>query len=195
MTATITESPLRIALIAASQRSPRMAGPLLTWLRLELEDLDWLQLDPIDLATVDLPPAQLVPGGVDSSPISGRLATADAFVILTPEYNHSFPSGLKNAIDWHFAEWAYKPVAFVGYGGGSGGIRAVEQLRLVFPELRATTVREAVHLVSPWERLTEGRFDPDDGIRGALASTLEELRWWALALRDGRARDRDLVAL
>lgn len=170
MTAQHFAESLKIALLVGSVRTPRMADPLLDWLRSELEPLGWLRLDVIDLAEVALPREQL-------SPIADRLADADGFVILTPEYNHSFPAALKNAIDWHLTEWAYKPVAFVGYGAGSGGIRAVEQLRQVFPELRATTIREAVHLAAPWVQLTaDGRFDPGDGAASALAATMAELR-------------------
>lgn len=166
-----------------------MANPLTQWLRSELADIAWLELDVIDLAEVELPSEQVSPGGGAPSPVAHRLAAADGFLVLTPEYNHSFPAALKNAIDWHFDEWAYKPVAFVGYGAGSGGIRAVEQLRLVFPELRATTTREAVLLSSPWEQLDrDGRFDASASTRQALAATMEELRWWADTLRAGRGQ-------
>jgi NAD(P)H-dependent FMN reductase len=96
---------------------------------------------------------------------------------------------LKNAIDWHFAEWAYKPVAFVGYGG-SGGIRAIEQLRAVFPELRATTVRESVLLPMAWEHLdADGRFVPPPGTVQALHAMMNELHTWARTLRSLRLAD------
>lgn len=181
------DTTLRIALIVGSVRSTRLADPLLTWLRERLTPVSWLEVDVIDLADVDLPPEKLVPG--EGSPISDRLDAADGFLVLTPEYNHSFPGSLKNAIDWHFEEWAYKPVAFVSYGAGSGGSRAVEQLRQVFPEFRATTVRHAVQLSAPWTHLSEdGRFSPGADVDDALATTLDELRWWASALREGRAR-------
>ncbi|HWM75346.1 MAG TPA: NAD(P)H-dependent oxidoreductase [Nocardioides sp.] len=181
------DTTLRIALIVGSVRSTRLADPLLTWLRERLTPVSWLEVDVIDLADVDLPPEKLVPG--EGSPISDRLDAADGFLVLTPEYNHSFPGSLKNAIDWHFEEWAYKPVAFVSYGAGSGGSRAVEQLRQVFPEFRATTVRHAVQLSAPWTHLSEdGRFSPGADVDDALSTTLDELRWWASALREGRAR-------
>jgi len=177
---------LRIALIVGSVRATRLADCLLTWLELRLATVDWLTVDVIDLADVELPAQDLAPGGGTS--ISDRLRAADGFLVLTPEYNHSFPGSLKNAIDWHRDEWARKPVAFVSYGAGSGGIRAVEQLRLVFAELHATTVRNAVHLSQPWERLTEdGRFDGDPAAVAALEATLDDLRWWASALRPARA--------
>jgi NAD(P)H-dependent FMN reductase len=183
-----TQNPIRIVLIVGSVRSHRVADPVLRWLRDQSVGHDWLDLDVVDLAEVDLPPEHLAPGV--RSPISGRLADADGFLVLTPEYNHSFPAALKNAIDWHLDEWAFKPVAFVAYGAGSGGIRAVEQLRLVFPELRATTVRNAVLLPFPWLQVTEGGyFTPGTAAADALDATLAELRWWATTLREGRARD------
>ncbi|GAA1631658.1 NAD(P)H-dependent oxidoreductase [Nonomuraea maheshkhaliensis] len=180
---------LRIAVVIGSVRKPRMADPLAAWLEHELTAFDWLELDLIDLATVSLPMHEMQPGGAAGSPIAGRLADADGFVFLTPEYNHSFPAALKNAIDWHFTEWAYKPVAFVGYGS-SGGIRAVEQLRGVMPELRATTIREAVLIPMAWEHVDAGgRFVPPPGTAQALHVTMGELRTWASALRAVRIPD------
>ncbi|MEU8364704.1 NAD(P)H-dependent oxidoreductase [Nonomuraea sp. NPDC048882] len=91
--------------------------------------------------------------------------------------------------NWHFTEWAYKPVAFIGYGA-SGGIRAVEQLRGVMPELRATTIREAVLIPMAWEHLdADGRFVPPPGTAQALHVTMGELRTWASALRSVRIPD------
>ena len=99
------------------------------------------QLDVID-------PADPSPGpSIDERPsrsLQQRLGQADAFVIVTPEYNHGYPAPLKALIDSSGAEWHAKPVAFVSYGGVSGGLRAVEQLRLVFAELHAVTIRDSV---------------------------------------------------
>jgi NAD(P)H-dependent FMN reductase len=180
---------LRIAVVIGSVRRTRLADPLAAWLKHELTAIDWIDLDMIDLASVSLPMHEMQPGGAAASPIAGRLADADGFVFLTPEYNHSFPASVKNVIDWHFTEWAYKPVAFVGYGG-SGGVRAIEQLRTVFPELRATTVRESVLLPMAWEHLdADGSFVPPPGTVRALHATMNELRTWARALRSLRVSD------
>lgn len=183
----MTLSSLRIALVVGSVRQPRLADALTAWLQVRLSAVPGWTLDVIDLAEVDLPAHGIRPGGAPS-PVSDRLAAADGFVVLTPEYNHSFPAALKHAIDWHFTEWARKPVAFVGYGAGAGGARAVEQLRQVFPELRATTVREAVLLSQPWESLAaDGGFQPSTGEEAALEATAAELSWWARALQTARA--------
>ena len=86
-----------------------MAHPLTDWLRSELAEIAWLELDVIDLAEVELPSEQVMPGGGTPSPVAHRPAAADGFLVLTPEYNHSFPASLKNAIDWPFIEWACIP--------------------------------------------------------------------------------------
>lgn len=188
-----TRSPLRLAVIIGSVRHERFADAITSWLLTELAGLDGLEVDPIDLADVDLPLQGTRPGGTETV-ISGRLHAADAYLVVTPEYNHSFPAALKNAIDWHFKEWAYKPVAFVGYGAGSGGIRAIEQLRLIFPELRATTIRDAVLLNAPWTRLGPDGYESTDGERAALIATMTELGWWARTLRAGRLAEQASAA-
>jgi NAD(P)H-dependent FMN reductase len=180
---TLTDDTLRVALIIGSVRTGRFADAVLPWLEERLAHVEWLKLDVVDLAQEDLDPRVLR----GDSPISQRLHLADAFVVLTTEYNHSYPAALKHAIDSHFAEWQYKPVSFVSYGAGSGGIRAVEHLRTVFAEIYATTTRNGVPLSFPWAHLDgDGSFRPPDGCEEALAATLSELRWWALTLREGR---------
>jgi len=192
-TETTAQSPIRLAVIIGSVRHERFADAITGWLLTELAAIEGLEVDPIDLADVDLPLQGTRPGGTET-PISARLHAADAYLIVTPEYNHSFPAALKNAIDWHFGEWAYKPVAFVGYGAGSGGIRAIEQLRLIFPELRATTIRDAVLMNAPWTRLGPNGYEGTEGERAALAGTMTELGWWARTLRAGRVADQASAA-
>ncbi|MEU7589383.1 NAD(P)H-dependent oxidoreductase [Micromonospora sp. NPDC049230] len=179
--------PPTVAVLVGSVRQPRVGRSIADWFVAHAGRRGDLGLDLVDLAEVPLPFADTPPGGNAASPISARLAAADAFVVVTPEYNHSFPAALKNAIDWHYREWARKPVAFVSYGAGSGGIRAVEQLRLVFAEVQAATTRSGVVLRAPWERLDDtGRLVDDEPLRQAADATLSELAWWAEALRVAR---------
>ena len=72
---------------------------------------------------------------------AGKIASLDAFVFVSPEYNHGIPAALKNAIDFLFAEWNHKAAGFVSYGG-AGGARAVEQLRLVLGEVHVATMTD-----------------------------------------------------
>jgi NAD(P)H-dependent FMN reductase len=180
-------SPLNVAVIIGSVRDSRLGGLIGRWFARRAADHGDLIVELIDLAEEDLPLAGTQPGGCTSSSISQRLDAADAFVVVTPEYNHSYPAALKNAIDWHYREWKFKPVAFVSYGAGSGGIRAVEQLRLVFAELYATTARNAVAINAPWELIgPDGQFTVSPQTEGAAVATLDELTWWAEALRAAR---------
>ncbi|MCZ7435211.1 NAD(P)H-dependent oxidoreductase [Micromonospora sp. WMMC241] len=186
---TTQESPLTLAVLVGSVRRPRMGRMIADWFVDHAGRRDGLRTDLVDLADVPLPLADTPPGGNPASPIAGRLDSADAFVVVTPEYNHSFPAALKNAIDWHHREWVAKPVGFVSYGAGSGGIRAVEQLRLVFAELHATTTRSGVVLTAPWDRLDQqGRLVADGPLERAADATLDELSWWGDALRAARER-------
>lgn len=146
-------------------------------------------------ATPPLPPVQQahpVPTGEYTSPevraFAGRIGAADAFIVVTPEYNHGYPASLKLAIDSVHPEWRAKPVAFVSYGGFAGGLRAVEQLRVVFAELHAVTIRETVSFYLAPQQF-EGNGEPRDaaGVNLAAKKLLDQLAWWAEVLRDARA--------
>ncbi|GHH09463.1 NADPH-dependent FMN reductase [Streptomyces rubradiris] len=190
------DSPLRVAVIVGSVREGRQGRAVADWfLATAAEAGPDLAFDLIDLAEVDLP--LVLPGwGGTPAPkaaavlreVSPRLTAADAFVVVTPEYNHSFPAVLKNLLDWHLREWQAKPVGFVSYGGLGGGLRAVEQLRLVFAELHAVTVRDSVSLHGPWSGLGEDGVPRDTEVcAGAAKGMLGQLAWWGRALRAARA--------
>jgi NAD(P)H-dependent FMN reductase len=117
-----------------------------------------------------------------------KVAEADAYIIVTPEYNHGYPGSLKNALDWTYAPWNNKPVAFVAYGT-LGGARAVSQLRSVVAELQMADIRNAVHVTRPWElqkgdgTLTAGALD---AYTSSAKAMLEQLLWWTKALKVAR---------
>ena len=119
-----------------------------------------------------------------------KVKQADAFVVVTPEYNHSIPAVLKNAIDtvWLSFGFRNKPVAAVGYSGSIGaGIRAIEHLAHVFIEAEAVPLRNTV--VIPFVRTAFGAdgepSDPETDIR--LQVMLDDLAWWSAALEKARA--------
>jgi len=179
---------LHLAILIGSTREGRFAPTVANWFAAEARRRAGLILDVIDLAETRLPD---VLGGNPSpnvAAVAQRLARADAFVVVTPEYNHSFPAPLKTAIDWYSKEWQAKPVGFVSYGGVSGGLRAVEHLRQVFAELHAVTVRDTVSFHGVWAHF-DPTGQPKDPSRYARAakSMLDQLAWWARALREARA--------
>ncbi|MBR7671915.1 NADPH-dependent FMN reductase [Streptomyces daliensis] len=192
------EDVLRLAVIVGSVREGRFGPVVSDWFAAEAREHGGFDVDLIDLAEAEhvLPVAfpdfsAPLPAGVEAvrDGLSRRLGNADAFVVVTPEYNHSFPAPLKNTIDWFHGEWAAKPVGFVSYGGMSGGLRAVEQLRQVFPELHAVTVRDALSFHMAWERFDEDGRPHDAKDTGEAARTmLGQLEWWGRALREARTR-------
>lgn len=187
----------RLAVILGSVREGRFGPVVGDWFAREARKSGaFAEVDVVDLVDHRLPLAFSESGpdtdeataGVIAG-LSERLGAADAFVVVTPEYNHSFPASLKNAIDWFRGEWQAKPVGFVSYGGVSGGLRAVEQLRQVFAELHAVTVRDALSFHSARDRFDDGGM-PHDAAAAAAAATgmLGQLGWWATALREARAK-------
>lgn len=124
---------------------------------------------------------------VPEASLRRRIDEADAILVVTPEYNRSFPGPLKVLIDAVNVEWQAKPVGFVSYGGVSGGLRAVEHLRNVFIELHAVPIRDTVSFPNAWEAFVDGR--PVDELRSrrALQQMLTRLAWWARTLRSARA--------
>ncbi|WP_152365218.1 NADPH-dependent FMN reductase [Microlunatus speluncae] len=180
--------PLRIVVLQGSVRSERVGPAVADWAIEPLEVSEEFAVDVIDLAKVTLPdPTDLRPGGKgEPSEISPRLEAADAFMIITPEYNRGCPSTVKHAIDCHFLEWMFKPVLPVTYGV-YGGLLAAEQLRSVFAELHAVTTRKAVGVAEPWSLLDQhGRLQPGPTAVRALRLGIRELSWWASALRHQR---------
>ncbi|MEU4443876.1 NAD(P)H-dependent oxidoreductase [Actinosynnema sp. NPDC050801] len=183
---------IKVAIIVGSTRKGRFAPVVANWFADRAKQRDDLSVDVLDLDDLDLPD-RLHAFGEEPAPevalVSPRLRDADAFVVITPEYNHSFPAPLKSAIDWHFTEWQAKPVGFVSYGGVGGGLRAVEQLRQVFAELHAVTVRDTVSFHGAWSRFDE-EGDPVevDEVDKAATTLLDQLVWWGMALKEARAK-------
>jgi NAD(P)H-dependent FMN reductase len=124
-----------------------------------------------------------------STELSARIAEADAVVIITPEYNHAYPGELKTAIDAVRQPWYGKAVAFIVYGGRSRGLRAAEQLRLVFGELHAVTLRETLSFHQLPDTFTESGEPTEPGTPEAADQLLTHLAWWSRALRDARAAE------
>lgn len=190
-----TSSPLRVAVVIASTREGRFAPVVTRWLTGCLDQRDDMTTDVVDLAETPLPtvfPAfgqPPAPGTEEAlALVSPRLAAADAFLFVTPEYNHSFPASLKNAVDWHNTQWHGKPIGFVSYGGLSGGLRAVEQLRLVMAELNAMTIRNTVSFHNAFGSFGEDGTVVDPMVDTAAKALLDQLAWWGHALRDARTR-------
>lgn len=187
---------MTLAVITGSVREGRFGPRITEWLTERARTHGLFDLDVIDLAQTPLPavmpatPEELA--DVESRPedlrrLAARLAAADAFAVVTPEYNHSFPASLKSAIDWHFTAWMAKPVALVSYGGYGGGVRAAEHLRPVFAEVHAVTIRNTISFDQHWSRFgPDGELLDPEGPDVAAKALLDQLGWWSGVLRDAR---------
>lgn len=183
---TMMQERMKLAVIIGSVREGRFGPTVATWFAGQARERDDFEVDLIDLAGLEFSPSMA--STPDSEDFARRIDRADAVVVITPEYNHSYPGPLKTAIDSLGRQWHAKPVGLVSYGGMSGGLRAVEPLRVVFAELHAMTIRETVSFHG-----ARGRFDdagqPIDaeGVNEAARAMLDQLAWWAQALREARA--------
>ena len=189
----MSHEPIRVGIIIGSVREGRFGPTIAGWFAGFARQRGGLDVDVIDLADYHLPARLTDEPGPEVAAALGvltpRLAEADAFVLVTPEYNHSYPASVKALIDWHTTEWHAKPVAFVSYGGHAGGMRAVEHLRPIFAEMHAVTVRDTVSLRSPWRRFDdEQRLTNPDSVNASAKSMLDQLAWWATALKEASAK-------
>jgi NAD(P)H-dependent FMN reductase len=187
----LSHAPLQLAVIVGSNREGRFGGTVAAWFAAHATSRPDMALDVIDLADVELPMALPNRPGPALRGYLDRLDRADAFVVVTPEYNHGYPASLKQAIDLGHDEWRAKPAGFVSYGGIGGGLRAVEQLRPVFAALDVVCLCDVVSFHMAWEQF-DGTGEPRDPERWARAATrlLDQLAWWGAALRSAREADR-----
>jgi len=186
--------------IVGSTRPNRFSDKPARWIHDQLKAKSGVDAELVDLRDYPLPffdaatsPARLQ--GDYPNPVAAAWSTkvneADAYVIVSPEYNHGYSAVLKNALDWAFREWNNKPVAFVSYGG-VGGARAVEQLRLVAIELEMAPIRFAVHLPPEVYRAVMNEQVPVDPALFQLSQVaadrmFDQLLWWTRALKDARS--------
>ncbi|HEU4946522.1 MAG TPA: NAD(P)H-dependent oxidoreductase [Kribbella sp.] len=184
---------LRLAVIVGSTRKGRFGPTVAQWIAARAGKRADLDVDLIDLADTDLPATLTDADEPPPAPVAAlapRLAAADAFTVVTPEYNSSFPAPLKTAIDWYYEEWHAKPVAVVSYGRETGGLYAAAQLRQVFTELHAVAIRATVSLPCYWEQFAaDGSWPrPTAGYDASVKTMLDQLSWWGHALRDARTQ-------
>jgi NAD(P)H-dependent FMN reductase len=185
----------KLMVVIASTRPTRVGLAVGQWFVDRATERASFDVDLVDLAELDLPfmdepehPRFHRYVHEHTKRWSARVAAADAFVFVTPEYNHGYNAPLKNAIDFLHGEWEHKPVGFVGYGGVAAGTRAVQQLKPVVAVLRMTPLSDAVYI--PWVNQhldEERRFQPTGAMDTAAAAMLQSLEQYESALRPLRS--------
>lgn len=188
----MNSQPPRIGIIIGSTREGRFGEKPAHWIHEIARQRTDLDAELIDLRDHPLPffeePMSPAWGPVQNEAAQrwgAKLAALDGLIVVTPEYNHGPTAVLKNAMDYAYKEFIRKPIGFVGYGG-VGAARAVEQLRLVAIELQMAPVRNAVHIgmvefLGIWQQ--GKRFEDFPHLTQAAAGLLDDMVWWARALK------------
>jgi NAD(P)H-dependent FMN reductase len=185
---------LRIAIILGSTRPGRNGEAVAKWVYEIAQKRNDAEFELVDIKDFNLPlldepvPPSL---GQYSKPHTkiwaAKIGSFDGFVFVTPEYNHGISGALKNAIDFLFAEWNNKAAGFVSYGG-AGGVRAVEQLRLVLAEVQIATVRNQVLLSLFRDFENFSVFKPDGRHEQSVNAVFDQVIAWSGALKPVREK-------
>lgn len=183
---------MKVGIIAASIRDGRLGERVTKWVLAEAGRMSGWEIELLDLKALDLPlltdarqPFDMNKDYPSASVASWsqKINALDAFIIITPEYNHGLPAPLKNALDWLYPEWNDKAAALVGYSSGiGGGIRSVEQLRLTLAHLGVATVQQVTTIARAQDNFAEDGTPTSDSFNGSLVRSLAQLDQWANAL-------------
>jgi NAD(P)H-dependent FMN reductase len=183
-----------IKVIVGSTRPGRFGIQPAEWIMDLAKSHTEARFELVDLAEVNLPlldePVPAIHGKYENDHTkawSKIIDEADGFVIVTPEYNHSVPAALKNAIDYLAQEWRYKPVTFVSYGTEAGGTRAVEHFRAGLANLSMFDLRDHVTIPNFWLQQDEsGKFTPNEYQQTEAQKMLESIVFWTGHLKPAR---------
>ena len=186
---------IKVGIIVGSTRPGRHADVVANWVLQNAKKRSDAQFEVVDIADFKLPMLdEPVPPsmGQYSQPHTKawaqKVASFDAYVFVTPEYNHAPSAALKNAIDFVYGEWNNKAAGFVSYGASTSGGRAVEQLRLVMGELQIADVRAQVLLSLYTDFENFSTFKPSAVNETALTAMLDQLVAWGGALKTMRSQ-------
>jgi NAD(P)H-dependent FMN reductase len=185
---------LRIGIIIGSTRPGRLGESVAKWtydIARQREDAEFelIDLKDFNLPHLDepIPPSMGQYAQSHTKAWAEKIGGLDAFVFVTPEYNHSTSGALKNAIDYLYAEWNNKAAGFVSYGS-AGGARAVEHLRLIMAELQVADVRAQVMFSLSTDFEGFRVFRPDPSKAKSLNTMLDQLVAWGAALQAVRQK-------
>lgn len=192
----------RLQIIVGSTREGRAADKVVPWVMRHAEAHGGFEVELIDLRDWPLPFFQetFATIGDRNDPTysdvrvrqwNKKIAQGEAYLFITPEYNHSVPGVLKNAIDNVFVSYAFrnKPAGFVGYSAGPiGAARAVEHLAHIVLEAEMVSLRNSVLVAGVQGAFAESGEVRDARAGAALGILLDDLAWWGTLLKEGRAR-------
>jgi NAD(P)H-dependent FMN reductase len=188
---------VNLLVIVGSTRPGRAGLPISQWFTEQAARHDGVNVTVADLAELNLPlldepnhPRLRQYLNRHTKAWSALVDASDAIVVVTPEYNHSYPAPLKNAIDYLHQEWQYKPVGFVSYGGVSAGTRAVAALKPVVSVLKMVPVAENVNIPFHTQFIDDGVVEPNETMTQAADAMVNELARVEAALHPLRETER-----
>jgi NAD(P)H-dependent FMN reductase len=193
---------LKIAIVTGSTRPGRNNEAVAKWVYSIAKDRKDAEFELVDIASYNLPlldeampPVYGQYAHEHTKAWSEKIASFDAYVFVTPEYNHSTSAALKNAIDYLYREWNNKVAGFVSYGGYASGARAIEHLRLIMAEVMVATVRASVLLSLFTDFENFKTFKPNPQRDKELHAILDQLVAWGGALKALRLQEAEEAAM
>ncbi len=195
---------INLKIIIGSTRPNRFSEKIIPWVLENLKVFEQFSVEVLDLRDYPIPflsegisPAHIKDRKYNNEAsirFSDKILEADAFIFITPEYNHGYSAVLKNAIDSIYVEWQNKPAGIISYGE-VGGANAIQQLRNVITEIYMHSVKTAVHIFNPWN-LEANEMDSNGNLNinalekyiKPLNKMLTELDWWSMALKTARKK-------
>ncbi|WP_116130733.1 NADPH-dependent FMN reductase [Tropicimonas sp. IMCC34043] len=181
---------MKLNVIITSTRPGRVGKPVADWFY-DHAQKNGAGFEAVltDLAEMALPlldepnhPAQKKYTKEHTKAWSAIVEASDAFVFVLPEYNFTMPPAFVNAVDYLYHEWAYKPAAFVSYGGISGGLRSTQTAKTLLTTLKVMPIPDQVIIPNVSNQLKDGVFTPGEMQVQSADTLLDELAKWAGAL-------------
>lgn len=184
-----------IKIISSSTRPGRKGVAIEQWISRLAKQHESFEVELLDLSQINLPfmdepnhPRLKQYTKEHTRNWSGTIDSADGYIIVLSEYNFSFPAPIKNALDFLFHEWAFKPVAFVSYGGISGGLRSTQMLKQVVTTLNMMPVVEQVNIPFFAKMIDDQEvFQPTEAVQHSAQGMFKSLEKWSEALKPMRA--------
>jgi len=186
----------KLGVVIASVREGRIGRPVADWFVECARRHANFDVEVVDLKEVNLPifaernhPRLRKYENDQQKAWSARVSALDAFVFVVPEYNYSTAPALLNALDYLLFEWNYKALAFVSYGGVSGGLRAVQMVKQTVTAMKMVPIPEAVTIPFVAQAIDResGAFKASDANNASAVTLLDELARWTVALSTLRA--------
>lgn len=182
---------LKLQVIICSTRPGRVGPAVARWFADYSAQHSDFDIDLVDLAEFNLPiydeanhPATTIYEKDHTKAWSRSVASADAYVFVTPEYNYGPPPSFVNALNYVYREWNYKPCGFVSYGGVSGGLRAVQLEKQLVTTLKMMPMVEGVAVPMVGNSIdADGAFNSNALINKSADTMLAELQRWAEGLK------------